>query len=122
MTNDQAAVLQNIRQGGEYGLRQLQHGRYRPLLQLHVGVYPPEKASAVRAVLEDLVGEGKIRWYGWSTDNAQGARVFADGAHCTAIQQAVNWATRRDYAPTLKVCEEFDLASVMPQGRWEGGD
>ncbi len=129
VTNDQAAVLQNIRQDCENSLRRL-NTDVIDLYQLHVGDYPPEKASAVRAVLEDLVGEGKIRWYGWSTDNAQGARVFADGAHCTAIQQAVNWATRRDYAATLKVCEEFNLASIIrgPLGRgiltgkFKGGD
>jgi aryl-alcohol dehydrogenase-like predicted oxidoreductase len=69
-----------------------------------------KKAAEVRDVLEDLVGEGKIRWYGWSTDNPEGARVFARGGHCTAIQHWLNMG----YEPPqmLAVCEEYDQASI----------
>lgn len=104
-------VLENIRQDCENSLRRL-NTDYIDLYQLHVGDYPPERAGAVCEGLEELVKAGKIRWYGWSTDDAEGARVFARGEHCTAIQQAVHWATKRDYAPTLEVCEEFNLASI----------
>jgi len=103
---------------------------YIDLYQLHVGDYSPEGAPAVREELEKLVTEGKIRWYGWSTDNAEGARVFAEGAHCAAIQQAIHWATQRDYGPTLKVCEDFNLASIVRgplgmgvlTGKFKGGE
>jgi aryl-alcohol dehydrogenase-like predicted oxidoreductase len=64
----------------------------------------------VRDVLETLVEEGKIRWYGWSTDHPEGARVFAQGAHCTAIQHVLNMAY--DAPEILSVCEEHDLASI----------
>jgi aryl-alcohol dehydrogenase-like predicted oxidoreductase len=36
-------------------------------------------------ILEDLVSEGKIRYYGWSTNDLERNRVFAQGEHCTAI-------------------------------------
>jgi aryl-alcohol dehydrogenase-like predicted oxidoreductase len=110
--NDHDAVLENIRKDCENSLRRLNTDTI-DLYQFHVGDYPPEKADAVRDVLEELVKEGLIRWYGWSTDNAEGARVFAKGMHCAAIQQAVHWATQLDYGPTLQVCEESNLASII---------
>ncbi len=122
-------VVDNIRQDCENSLRRLSTD-YIDLYQLHVGDYPPEGAAAVREELEKLVTEGKIRWYGWSTDNAEGARVFAEGEHCSAIQQAIHWATQRDYGPTLKVCEDFNLASIVRgplgmgvlTGKFKGGE
>ena len=129
VTADPNAVLKNLRQDCENSLRRLNTDTI-DLYQLHVGDYPPQNAGAVRDALEELVAEGKIRWYGWSTDNAAGARVFAEGEHCTAIQQAVNWATRQDYVPTLQVCEKFNLASInrgplgrgVLTGKFKGGD
>jgi aryl-alcohol dehydrogenase-like predicted oxidoreductase len=83
---------------------------YIDLYQFHVGNYAPEKAADVTVVLEKLVEEGKIRWYGWSTDNPEGARVFAQGQHCTAIQHVLNM--HYDLPQMLAVCEEHDQASV----------
>lgn len=112
IVKDDDAVLGNIRRDCEGSLRRLKTD-YIDLYQFHVGGYPPEKADAVRDLLEVLVKEGKIRWYGWSTDNAEGARVFAEGENCTAIQQAISWAMSHDYSPTLEVCEKFNLASII---------
>jgi len=112
IVNDQDVILENIRHDCENSLHRL-NTDYIDLYQFHVGDYPPEKADAVRDSLEGLVKEGKIRWYGWSTDNAVGARVFAEGEHCTAIQQDLYWCAPVDYyTPTLQVCEEFNLASI----------
>jgi len=112
VVNNQDVILENIRQDCENSLRRLSTD-YIDLYQFHVGDYPPEKADAVRDTLEELVKAGKIRWYGWSTDNAVGARVFAGGKHCTAIQQDLYWCAPIDYYfPTLQVCEEFNLASI----------
>jgi len=83
---------------------------YIDLYQFHWGEYDPGKAGEVRDLLEKLVDEGKIRWYGWSTDNPEGARVFAQGQHCTAIQHAFN--IRTDRPEMLAVCEQYDQASV----------
>src|SRR5215216_7325144 len=103
-------VVPRIRQECEDSLRRLQT-EYIDLYQFHVNEYPAEKAAEVRDVLETLVEEGKIRWYGWSTDNPEGARVFAQGAHCTAIQHWLNMIG--DTVPgILAVCDEHDLASI----------
>lgn len=112
IVNNQDVIVENIRQDCENSLDRL-NTDHIDLYQFHVGDYPPEKANAVRGKLEDLVKEGKIRWYGWSTDNAEAARVFAEGEHCTAIQQDLYWCAPPDYyGPTLQVCQEFDLASI----------
>jgi len=110
--NDQDVIIENIRQDCENSLLRL-NADYIDLYQFHVGDYSPEKADAVRDALEELVNAGKIRWYGWSTDNSDGARVFAEGEHCTAIQQDLYWcAPANYYSPTLQICEKFNLASV----------
>jgi aryl-alcohol dehydrogenase-like predicted oxidoreductase len=60
---------------------------YLDLYQLHLGDLPIPEALDLIPTLEDLVTEGTIRWYGWSTDDAERAAAFAAaGAHCTAIQ------------------------------------
>lgn len=102
-------IVSRIHQECETSLRNLQTD-YIDLYQFHVGNYPTEKAAEVRDILETLVNEGKIRWYGWSTDNVEGARVFAQGQHCTAIQHRLNMLGG---APQmLAVCEEHDQASI----------
>ena len=110
---DTEDILPRIRHECEDSLRRLQTD-YIDLYQFHVNEYPPEKATQVRDVLESLVQEGKICWYGWSTDNPLGARVFAQGAHCTTIQHYLNMVRQRDDLPQmLAVCEEFDQASII---------
>lgn len=102
-------VLPRIRQECEDSLRRLQTD-YIDLYQFHVSKFPPEKVAAVRDVLETLVDEGKIRWYGWHTDDPEGVRVFAQGTHCTGIQHVLHMAY--DAPRMLAVCEEHDLASI----------
>jgi len=80
------------------------------LYQFHLGDYDPGQAAEVRDVLEELVSAGKIRYYGWSTDDPERARVFAAGDHCAAIQQAFNVFGGND--ETLRLCEELNLASI----------
>lgn len=83
---------------------------YIDLLQFHTGGYPPDKAVIVRDTLEKLVAVGKIRAYGWSTDNPDLARIFAEAPNCTAAQFQMNVL---DDAPGMvEVCEEFDLAGI----------
>ncbi len=80
------------------------------LYQLHVWDYPLERVPAMVDLLESLVSEGKIRYYGWSTDSVEGARLFAEGKHCIAIQHDLNVIL--DAPDMLKLCEELNLASV----------
>jgi aryl-alcohol dehydrogenase-like predicted oxidoreductase len=105
-------VVHRIRQECEDSLRRLGTD-YIDLYQFHVDEYEPGRAAEVRDGLEDLVREGKIRWYGWSTDNPAGAEVFAQGAHCTAVQHFLNMMREPDTLPQmLAVCQENDLASI----------
>jgi aryl-alcohol dehydrogenase-like predicted oxidoreductase len=80
------------------------------LFQLHVTDVDPDQAEIVRETLEKLVGEGKIRNYGWSTDDPDCALIFAKGIHCTAIQHTLN--IFEGNAQTLAVCEQHNLASI----------
>jgi aryl-alcohol dehydrogenase-like predicted oxidoreductase len=106
-------VVPRLRQECEDSLRRL-NTDYIDLYQFHVNAYPAEKAAEVRDMLETLVDEGKIRWYGWSTDHPEGARIFAQGEHCTAIQHVMNMVRQLDSLPQmLAVCEEYDLADVI---------
>jgi len=82
-------VAAHMRVDCEASLRRLGTD-YIDLYQFHIGGYSPSKAARVRDMLEELVQEGKIRWYGWSTDNPEGARFFAQGKHCAAIQHELN--------------------------------
>ena len=101
--------LLHVRQECEDSLRRL-NTDVIDLYQLHVWDYPIEKVPAMLDLLESLVSEGKIRYYGWSTDSAEGARAFAEGKHCVAIQHDLNVVL--DTPEVLAVCEELNLASV----------
>jgi len=98
-----------IRSACEASLKRL-NTDYIDLYQFHNNGYPAEEAGAVRDVLEDLVAEGKIRYYGWSTDFPERAEVFAAGPHCTAIQLQLN--VLDDNPATVAVCEKHDLAAI----------
>jgi len=94
------------------------------LYLLHRRDYPLERAPALVEVLEDLVRAGKIRYYGWSTDDVERAKLFARGEHCIAIEHRLN--VFMDNGPMLDLCLEQDLASLnrvplllgMLTGRW----
>lgn len=106
---DDATVARNLRADCEASLRRLGTDRI-DLYQLHVWDLPLNRALDVREVLEDLVAEGKVRAYGWSTDDAGPARVFAQGEHCAVVQHDLNVV--RDAPEVLALVEEADLASV----------
>ena len=98
-----------IRQACEASLQRL-NTDYIDLYQFHLNDYDPNQAGAVRDVLEELVTEGKIRQYGWSTDFPERARVFAQGPNCTVVQHQMN--VLDDAGPMIALCEQVDLASI----------
>jgi aryl-alcohol dehydrogenase-like predicted oxidoreductase len=61
-------------------------------------------------VLEDLVDQGLIRTYGWSTDDPARADVFAKGRHCSVVQHELNLVS--DAPEMLAFCAAHDLASL----------
>jgi aryl-alcohol dehydrogenase-like predicted oxidoreductase len=107
--NRNDASPQAIRRACEDALRRLQSD-YVDLFQFHLGSYPLSQAGAVRETLEALVAEGKIRYYGWSTDHPERARFFAEGPHCAAVQHELNLF--HDNRPLLAVCDAANLASI----------
>jgi aryl-alcohol dehydrogenase-like predicted oxidoreductase len=106
---DDAGVARDVRAACEASLQRLGTDRV-DLFQLHVWDLPLEHALDVREVLEELVTEGKVRAYGWSTDDAGPARVFARGEHCAVVQHDLNVV--RDAPEVLALAEEADLASI----------
>ncbi|MCV2489308.1 DUF4386 family protein [Geodermatophilus sp. YIM 151500] len=99
----------SVREQCEASLRRL--GReVIDVYQLHLGDYDPDGAEHVVAVLEELVAEGKVRSYGWSTDDPARAAVFARGGHCSAIQFAFN--VLHGDSPVLDVCETRRVAGL----------
>lgn len=106
---DESQILGNVRRDVENSLRRLQTDHV-DIYQLHEGGYDPAKALALREVLEELVAEGKIRWYGWSTDLVDRAELFASGAHCTSIQFALN--ALNDNPEMRQLCAAHDLAGI----------
>ncbi|MFN0284458.1 MAG: aldo/keto reductase [Kineosporiaceae bacterium] len=115
-----------VRTACEDSLRRLGTDRL-DLFQLHVGDLDPVRADDVRAVLEDLVGRGLVRAYGWSTDDVERARRFAAGPHCATVQHQLNVV--EDNPGMLALCEAEDLASInrgplgmgLLTGAYDGG-
>lgn len=102
-------IADGVQADCEASLRRLSTD-YIDIYLLHVGCCDLASTARVRDALEGLVEEGKIRWYGWSTDDAEGASMFAEGPHCVAVEHLLNVAN--DAPRMLRVCEEYDLASI----------
>lgn len=98
-----------IRRACDASLERLQTD-YIDLYQFHNGGYDKDRAVEVRETLEELVAAGKIRYYGWSTDDPERAAIFAQGPHCTAIQHQLN--VFNNAAAMVELCESLQLASI----------
>jgi len=83
---------------------------YIDVYQLHINALPPDQAADLVPVCEELVTQGLIRAYGWSTDFPAGVDVFAEGAHCTVVQHELNLFS--DAPEVLDRCERYDLGSL----------
>lgn len=104
-----SATPEDIRTACEQSLKRL-NTDYIDLYQFHNGGHPVEEVGEVIETLESLVDAGKIRSYGWSTDDPERARAFAQGAHCTAVQFQLN--VLHDNAPMVALCDEVDIAGL----------
>lgn len=98
-----------VRAALEASLRRL-NTDWIDLYQLHLSAYDPVHAAEVRETLEDLVREGLIRTYAWSTDDPERAAVFAQGPHCAAVQHELN--VFHDAPEMLNLCQQQNLASI----------
>ena len=100
---------ESIRNDCEASLRRL-NTDYIDLYQFHDNGYPAEKAAPIRDTLEELVQDGKIRSYGWSTDFPERAQVFAQGPKCSAVQLQLN--VLDDNPDMIALCERENLAAL----------
>jgi len=98
---------------------------YIDLYLLHNRDYALDRVEELLHTLELLADQGKIRTYGWSTDDVERARFFATrGPRCTAIDHRLNIMI--DAPAMLDLCDELDLASInriplamgLLSGRW----
>ncbi|WP_369030771.1 aldo/keto reductase [Streptomyces adonidis] len=83
---------------------------YVDLYQLHLSEGDLDAAAQLLDVCEELVAEGLIRAYAWSTDDPARAALFAQGPHCAAVQHCLN--VMQDAPEMIALCEELGLASI----------
>lgn len=82
---------------------------YLDLYQLHIEPSIPD-ALVLADACEELVAEGVIRGYGWSTDDPERAAAFAGRPNCVAVQHECS--VLHDAPAIIELCERHDLASV----------
>jgi aryl-alcohol dehydrogenase-like predicted oxidoreductase len=83
---------------------------YIDLYQIHVGDLSHEAADAAGEALEGLVEKGRIRAWGWSTDDTVAARRMLKFPHFVAVQQELSVLC--DGPDMLALAEEAGLASL----------
>lgn len=112
VVSDRSATPEQVRELCEASLRRL-NSDYIDLYQIHESTRPIQDVPAIVNVLEELVSEGKIRHYGWSTDDPERVRALAQYPNCVAVQQRMHaLAAREEIDAVLAVCDERDLASI----------
>jgi aryl-alcohol dehydrogenase-like predicted oxidoreductase len=99
-----------IQRACEASLRRL-HTDYIDLYQFHLSEYDPAQVGPVCETLDRLVAEGKIRYYAWGSDTLEGSRIFAERAHCPAVQFGMNMFTNDP--EMLAFCDEYNLAAIV---------
>ena len=83
---------------------------YVDIYLLHIWGYPIDKAAETMDTLEDLVGEGVIRGYGWSTDSTSRAAAHSGRKHYVAVESELN--VFRDTSEIVGLCEEKRLLNI----------
>ena len=98
-----------VRSACEASLRRLSSDRI-DLYQLHIGDLGPSEADAVAEVLDELVSEGLIRAYCWSTDSLERGERWLGRPGYSAIQHNLN--VFEDAPAMLELCERENLAII----------
>jgi aryl-alcohol dehydrogenase-like predicted oxidoreductase len=106
---EESDVASRLKSDVEASLKRLDTD-YIDVYLLHVWGLVIERALEVREVLEDLVRQGKIRTYGWSTDRTDAIKAFATSPHCSVVQQQLSVLDGN--MELLGLCEEWNLASI----------
>jgi len=102
-------VASRLRADMEKSLKRLDTD-YIDVYQVHVWGLMVDLALQAREILEDLVKEGKIRTYGWSTDRPDAVKAFSTSPNCGVVQQQLSVLDGNE--ELLALCEELNLASL----------
>jgi aryl-alcohol dehydrogenase-like predicted oxidoreductase len=108
-SEEESDVAGHVRADLERSLRRLDTDHIDVYL-LHVWGLELGRALATRDVLEELVAEGKIRTYGWSTDQPDAVETFSSGSGCGVVEQELNVLVGS--AELLALAERLNLASL----------
>lgn len=98
-----------IRKSCDDSLRRLDMD-YLDLFLFHDWGYPAKDAEPVRETLEDLVKQGKIRSYGWSTDLLPSVQAFDKSQNNAAAEIAFNLFEGN--TTLLDYCEKNNLTAM----------
>jgi aryl-alcohol dehydrogenase-like predicted oxidoreductase len=99
----------SIRRACEGSLRRLGAERI-DLYLFHLASATSAEAEWVAGVLEELIEEGKIGAYGWSTDDAAAAASFSRRPGCAALEHELNVFEPAD--AMVRLCEAGDLVGI----------
>jgi len=81
------------------------------IYQLHSSQHDPNDARKVQIILEDLVEEGIIGGYGWSTDDPKRMEIFAKNKNCNSVQYAMNLTLQNKQM--VQLCENYNLIGLI---------
>ncbi|NHJ84699.1 MAG: aldo/keto reductase [Asgard group archaeon] len=84
---------------------------YIDIFQLHWSDMALEKIDNIRDTLEELVSDGYIRSYGWSTDSVSRAKTLAEGEHCSSFQFSINFT--RENPKMLQLLSDNQLGGLI---------
>ncbi|OLS13169.1 MAG: Aldo-keto reductase family 1 member C1 [Promethearchaeota archaeon CR_4] len=84
---------------------------YLDIYLLHLWDYPADAGQPVMDTLDDLVIEGKIRGYGWSTDSTSRAKTYASRENYVAIESELNLF--KDTHEIVALCEKERLLNLI---------
>lgn len=98
-----------IRKAVQASLRRLQRDVI-DLYQLHIDDLDGAQAQETQAALEELVKEGLIRGYGWSSDHPNHSRQWIGGKNYRSIQHDLNLFTPA--TETLAIVDQHNMLSI----------
>jgi aryl-alcohol dehydrogenase-like predicted oxidoreductase len=98
-----------VRKAVQASLRRLQRETI-DLYQLHIDDLNGPAAQEVQEALEELVKEGTIQAYGWSTDYPERSKTWVGGANYRTIQHDLNLFTPA--CETLEIVQANNMISI----------
>jgi aryl-alcohol dehydrogenase-like predicted oxidoreductase len=108
-TEEESDVAGHLREDVEASLGRLDTD-YIDVYLLHVWGLSITRALEAQQILDELVEEGKIRTYGWSTDRVDAVRAFSTSPACSVVEQQLS--VLDGSADLLGLCERMGLASI----------